>query len=38
MNWLWFLGVVAAIAWIVAIVDMIRAAVSFRAVSWPPGS
>jgi hypothetical protein len=24
MDWLWFLGVVAAIAWIVAIVDMIR--------------
>ena len=24
MDWLWLLGVVAAIAWIVAIVDMIR--------------
>lgn len=24
MDWLWFLGVVAAIAWLVAIVDMIR--------------
>ena len=24
MDWLWFLGVVAFIAWIVAFVDMIR--------------
>lgn len=24
MDWLWFLGIVATIAWIVAIVDMIR--------------
>jgi hypothetical protein len=24
MDWLWFLGVVAVIAWIVAVVDMIR--------------
>ena len=24
MNWLWLLGVVAVIAWLVAIVDMIR--------------
>jgi hypothetical protein len=24
MDWLWFLGVVAVIAWLVAIVDMIR--------------
>ena len=24
MDWLWFLGIVATIAWIVAIVDMVR--------------
>ena len=24
MDWLWFLGVVAVIAWLIAIVDMIR--------------
>jgi Phospholipase_D-nuclease N-terminal len=24
VDWLWFFGVVAAIAWLVAIVDMIR--------------
>lgn len=24
MDWLWFLGVVAVIAWVIAIVDMIR--------------
>ena len=24
MDWLWFLGFVAAVAWIVAIVDMVR--------------
>jgi uncharacterized membrane protein YoaK (UPF0700 family) len=24
MDWLWFLGAVAAVAWIVAVVDMIR--------------
>lgn len=24
MDWLWFLGIAATIAWIVAIVDMIR--------------
>lgn len=24
MDWLWFLGVVAIIAWLIAIVDMIR--------------
>jgi hypothetical protein len=24
LDWLWFLGVVAVIAWIVAIVDMVR--------------
>lgn len=24
MDWLWFLGVVVAIAWLVAVVDMIR--------------
>jgi hypothetical protein len=24
VNWLWFLGAVAIIAWLVAIVDMIR--------------
>lgn len=24
MDWLWFLGVVAVIAWVIAIIDMIR--------------
>jgi hypothetical protein len=24
VNWLWFVGVVAVIAWLVAVVDMIR--------------
>jgi hypothetical protein len=24
VDWLWFLGVVAVIAWVIAIVDMIR--------------
>ena len=24
MDWLWFLGVVAVVAWLIAIVDMIR--------------
>jgi hypothetical protein len=24
VDWLWFLGIVATIAWIVAIVDMVR--------------
>ncbi len=29
MDWLWLLGVVATIAWIVAIVDMVRRRASF---------
>ena len=24
MDWLWFLGVVAVVAWLIAVVDMIR--------------